>query len=163
MKTSLESTVDTLKKQVEILKDKEKALEFRMSKKQVANLDKYIQRLSAGLADVDQQTPELLKLRNSFGDKIPQKVLVQTGLDRKTLSKIAKLSDQLAGKNADEIKQILKANNIDNVGDDLVETFVKAGSKSELKGMCQLLQHGSKINRVVQTLSGMMLVDVAFL
>lgn len=156
IKWNLDSALETLKKKKEVLKS-------RMSKKQIASLDNHIKKLTDGLSSIDQETPELLKLWDSLGNKLPKKILVESGLDTKTLSKIEKLIDKLEGKSIYDIKQILKNNNITNVSDELVESFSKAASKAELWWMFRLLKHGSKLNRAIQTLSGMMLVDVACL
>lgn len=121
----MDSALETLKKKKEVLKS-------RMSKKQIALLDNHIKKLTDGLSSIDQETPELLKLWDSLGNKLPKKILVESGLDTKTLSKIEKLIDKLEGKSIDDIKQILKNNNITNVSDELVESFSKAASKAEL-------------------------------
>ena len=162
-KLSPEQIKDQLNWALETMKKQRSALESRLSSKQLKVLDKNIDELSKGFANFDKETIDLLKLWDSLGGKIPNKILFHLGLDPKTLKQISLLSDQLIGKSPADIQAILKSNNILNVGDDLVESFSKAASKAELESMCTLLSRGTKLNRAIKTFKGAMLFDMACL
>ena len=162
-KLSPEQIKDQLNWALETMKKQRSALESRLSSKQLKVLDKNIDELSKGFANFDKETIDLLKLWDSLGGKIPNKILFHLGLDPKTLKQISLLSDQLIGKSPADIQTILKSNNILNVGDDLVESFSKAASKAELESMCTLLSRGTKLSRAIKTFKGAMLFDMACL
>lgn len=148
---------------LEAMKKQRDALKTRLCPNQLKVLDKNIKELSAGVSNVDQETGELLKVRDSLGGKIPSKLLSQLKLDPKTLKQISGLSDKLIGKEPSAIQEILKENKILDVSDDLVESFSKAASKAELESMCTLLSRGTKLSRAIKTFKGAMLFDMACL
>ena len=162
-KLSPEQIKDQLNWALETMKKQRSALESRLSSKQLKVLDKNIDELSKGFANFDKETIDLLKSWDSLGGKIPNKILFHLRLDPKTLKQISLLSDQLIGKSPADIQAILKSNNILNVGDNLVESFSKAASKTELESMCTLLSRGTKLSRAIKTFKGAMLFDMACL
>jgi hypothetical protein len=145
------------------MKKQRDALKTRLSSKQLKVLDKNIDELSKGFSNFDKETVDLLKVRDSLGGKIPSKLLSQLKLDPKTLKQISLLSNQLVKKTPSEIQAILKSNNILDVSDDLVKSFSKAASKTELESMCTLLSRGTKLSRAIKTFKGAMLFDMACL
>lgn len=134
----------------------------RMSERQVKNIDKTISKLKSGISGVDDEAVDLIKAWNKLDGKIPKKLLKNSGLSRRQLTKIGELSDQLAGKSLDEVNAILKAEKIQGVGDDIVKMLTSTTNPAEIKTMTRILKHGSKINRIIQTFAGAMLIDVAF-
>ena len=148
---------------LEAMKKQRDALKTRLCPNQLKVLDKNIKELSAGVSNVDQETGELLKVRDSLGGKIPSKLLSQLKLDPKTLKQISGLSDQLVKETPERIQEILKENKILDVSDDLVKSFSKATSKAELESMCTLLSRGTKLSRAIKTFKGAMLFDMACL
>ena len=148
---------------LETMKKQRDALKTRLSSKQLKVLDKNINELSKGFANFDKEAIDLLKSWDSLGGKIPNKILFHLRLDPKTLKQISLLSEQLIGKSPADIQTILKSNNILDVSDDLVESFSKAASKTELESMCTLLSRGTKLNRAIKTFKGAMLFDMACL
>ena len=160
---SPEQIKDQLNWALETMKKQRNALESRLSSKQLKVLDKNIDELSKGFANFDKEAIDLLKSWDSLGGKIPNKILFHLRLDPKTLKQISLLSEQLIGKSPADIQTILKSNNILDVSDDLVESFSKAASKTELESMCTLLSRGTKLNRAIKTFKGAMLFDMACL
>ena len=156
IKFQLESTMETLKNQ-------RIALASRFSQKQLKTLDKNISELSKGFADFDKETVDLLKIRDNVWGKIPNNLLAKLRLDPKTFKKMSQLSGELVGKSPEEIKIILKSNQLLDVGDDVVKVLSKAGSKAELESMCVLFSRGTKLSRAIKTFKGAMLFDMAFL
>lgn len=153
----------TIANSLEALKSQRQVMHSRLSSKQLATIDKHIAKLSKGLEQVDEEGVELLKLWRKLDAKLPTSLLQGTGLDSKTLTQLEQLAPELVGKSREELQFLLKGQYSLSVSDELVDTLAQAATVNEIKGMTKVLRHGSKVNRIVQTLSGAMLVDVAFL
>lgn len=156
MKSTVEKAITALQKQKEVLFAAD-----RLSSKQVHTIDKHLKKLTDGLQNLDDEGLDLIKTWKALDGKLPKSLLKSTVLDPKTLSKIEKLAPELVGKSDEEIKALLKAKNIQNIPDELLETLKLAKNADEIKGMTKVLRHGTKANRILQTLAGAMVIDVA--
>lgn len=141
-----------------------------LSEKQIKTVNKHISKLKEWLADVGEDGLEALRLRNKFGDKIWEsraKILANWWIPEKTLNAIEKRLGNLADNaGPEEIESVLKAieneKNI-NIDPDIYKIFKQAENASEAKCITKILRHGSKFNRIAQTLVGALWLDVAFL
>lgn len=161
MKNTINKAIWVLEKQKTILWSSQGA--NRLSTKEIQTIDKHIKKLTDGLENINNEGIDLIKTWKSLDGKLPKKLLESAALDPKTLSKIEALGEEIIGKNTDEITTILKQHNITSLDKELIESLSKAKSPTELKGMTKVLRHGNKANRILQTLSGAMVIDVACL
>ncbi|MDO4713551.1 MAG: hypothetical protein Q4B28_02655 [bacterium] len=158
MKYTIEQSISALKSQHQAL-----AGAGRLSSKQLESMDKHIAKLSEGLESMDDDGIALIKLWKTLDGKLPRSLLQSTALDPSTLAKIEKLAPEFFGKTSDEIATFLTSKGIAQLPDELLKSLMQAESVAELQGMTKVLRHGSKANRILQTLAGAMLIDVACL
>ena len=160
----LKSTIESV---INVTEKKRNALEHRLTSKQLKNADKYIEKLKAGVDNIDTETVNLLKDWNKLWDKfkISRAILEQCWLTEKQLSQISDIADDLVKKPKKsklEIKEILESKGIKSIDDSIIEALCKAEKPEEIKMMTQILKHWNRIPRMLQTLAGALWVDVVF-
>ncbi len=156
MKMTIENAITTLDKQKQVL-----TAANRLSTKQVNTIDKHIRKLTDGLQNLDDEGIELIKIWKSLDGKLPRKLLQGTGLSPHILSRLEDFAPHLIGKTPEEITFLLKQHNIPHISEEVIKSLSAAKNIDEFKGMTQVLKHGTKANRIFQTLAGAMVIDVA--
>lgn len=157
MRSTIESVIDITEKKKDVLRD-------RLTTKQLKTVDKYIEKLKTGIDGVDWEAVDVLKERNKLWNKfnIPRALLENCGLSTGDLSKISRMAKDLVWKSEDEIKTILRVQNITSVDDSIIKTFCKAWTPDELVAMTKILKHWNRVPRFLQTLAWALRVDAAF-
>lgn len=150
---SINKSIDALKKQTE---------NTRLTSKQTKTINKHIAKLEEGLQDAWDEELKLIKAWNEIDYKLPKSLLKEAGLYPEAIKRLEDISWELMWKSVDEMKLILKDKNI-VVNDDVLKALSQAGDLSEFKRMTKILRHGSKINRLLQTIAWAMVIDVACL
>lgn len=152
---NLTSSLDQLQRQAEAMK-----ASGRLSSKQSAMLENSLQKITEGVNNFDDEAASLIKERNRLN---LSKQMLSVNLSPKQLETIENLAPQLVGKNVDEIQQILKSHHISGVSNEFAQALGRQAGPEEIKSMTTLLKNRPKLNRVLQTLSSMMVVDALFL
>ena len=153
----------TISAWIEALK-KQKSLEGRLSSHQEKTIDKHIKKLEKWLEEVWKDDAALLKLWWELDNKLPKELLNWAWISQKQMLALEKIADKLAEcKNLDEMKALLRENNITWISDEVLSALKNAKDAAELKKMTKILRNGSRINRFIQTLAWAMLIDVACL
>lgn len=152
---NLTSSLDQIQRQAEAMK-----ASGRLSSKQSAMLEKSLQKMAEGANSFDDEAASLIKERNRLN---LSKQMLSVNLSPKQLEIIEDLAPQLVGKNVDEIQQILKSHHISGVSNEFAQALGRQAWPEGIKSMTTLLKNRPKLNRVLQTLSSMMVVDALFL
>lgn len=156
IKWTINAWIDALKKQ--------KNLENRLSSHQLESIDKHIEKLEQWLKEVWDDDIALLKLWWELDNKLPKELVRWAWISQKQMLALEKIADKLVGcKDLDEMKTLLRNNNITWISDDVLLALKNAENATELKKMTKILRYGSRVNRFIQTLAWAMLIDVACL
>lgn len=156
IKWTINAWIDALKKQ--------KNLENRLSSHQLESIDKHIEKLEQWLKEVWDDDTALLKLWWELDNKLPKELVRWAWISQKQMLALEKIADKLVGcKDLDEMKTLLRNNNITWISDDVLLALKNAENATELKKMTKILRYGSRVNRFIQTLAWAMLIDVACL
>lgn len=156
LKSTLDSAVDTLKRQ-------EAALWSRLTDVQKRNISKYIRRLESWSIEIDW-SGDLLKAWSMTWGKIPKELLKGAGIDGNTLKKIDDLADEIAGAKNDisKVKDILSKNWINDVDESIIKCLSSADTSDQLKAMTKVFRWPSKVKKIVDTLAWALRLDMAF-
>lgn len=144
--------------------NKQKNLDSRLTTHQINTINKHIAKLEQWIGSVGDDEIALAKLWSKFDNKLPKELVINAGLWESQLLKIEKIADKLSEcKSIDEMKNLLRENEIEWISDGILNAFKEANGAEELKQMTKILRHGKRINRFLQTLSYTMTIDVACL
>ena len=156
IKWTINAWIDALKKQ--------KNLENRLSSHQLKSIDKHIEKLEQWLKEVWDDDIALLKLWWELDNKLPKELVRWAWISQKQMLALEKIADKLVEcRDLDEMKTLLRNNNITWINDDVLLALKNAENVTELKKMTKILRYGSRVNRFIQTLAWAMLIDVACL
>jgi len=154
----------TIESGIEALEKHKNTLWSRLSSRQQRTIDKHIGKLKDGIKDVNDDSIALLREWGELDNKIPRKLLEDAWLHQTQLLRLEKYADQLAWcRTVDEMKAILRSNNLPDVSDEVLKVLVEAKDAKEFNKMTKILRHWSRINRCLQTFAWAMLIDVACL
>ena len=158
IRATIESGITSLENYKKHLKD------FRLSNRQQKAIDNHIKNLKSWLDSIWDDSIDLLKIRWEIDNKLPKELLRWTWISQKQMLALEKIADKLVEcKDLDEMKTLLRNNNITWISDDVLLALKNAENATELKKMTKILRHGSRVNRFIQTLAWAMLIDVACL
>ena len=149
---------------IENLENEKKALSSRLSKRQIKNIDKTIQKMSSGFESLDDEGLAAFKQWNSLKGQIPDELLTAAGMHPRQFSKLAPYADELIGKTPAEIREIMKVKKVDiELSDDVLKLLGSAKDAQEFQAMSNVLSKGKKLTQWAKSLKAAMMIDVACL
>lgn len=149
---------------IENLENEKKALSSRLSKRQIKNIDKTIQKMSSGFESLDDEGLVAFKQWNSLKGQIPDELLTAAGMHPRQFSKLVPYADELIGKTPAEIREIMKLKKVDmELSDDVLKLLASAKDAQEFQAMSNVLLKGKKLTQWAKSLKAAMMIDVACL
>jgi hypothetical protein len=137
----------------------------RLTKRQIKNIDKAIQKFDEQMGKIGDDAVDVYNAYMKLGERMPKKVLQGIEmLDPQNAKKIAKIADQLVGKNIDEMKVVLNTHHITGVSDDALGALVKMGSNTDdFLAMTKVLSAPAKAKNVFHLVKSAFIIDIACL
>ncbi len=158
IRETISSILDATEKQ-------KKTLLWQLSKKQISNIDEQIKNIRAMLnsGDFTDDWMAAFIAWQQFWDEMPQKMLDKMWHNRKNISKLTEIADEVAWiDNIDEMKALLKEKGITNLDDEFIKLLVKTNQADDIRWIVRIAWNASKAKNIAKTIWWAMVLDVAF-